>query len=382
MTLRRRLSRSNLIMFLIPLLIAIILLTLGAGISLYILETKYLPQIGLSLHELQIRLEQYETMLSNFEIFVLVYLGAVGMSVLLGIAFTNLYLIRSLFRHISEPLDTLVAGVERIQSGDLESPIDYKRNDEFKAACDAVDMMAARLKNSLDEEQRRQQMHKELIAGMSHDLKSPLTSIRTYTEALIDGIASTPETQRHYLETIRSNEAEMEAMVRRLFEFSQLDLPEYPLNTERLELRSEIEAAAGAFDPKKIEIDLSDLERSYVLADAVQLRRIAENIIGNSIKYAGKEKVALKISSSIDEEYIALSFEDNGIGVPEELRSKIFDTFFRADPARNRSLSGSGLGLAIVKRTVEQMGGSVRAEKSQMGGLAVIINLRRSKRNA
>ena len=110
------------------------------------------------------------------------------LALLATVAFTNFYLTRSLFRHISAPLQTLVAGVERIRGGNLESPIGYTAEDEFKPACDAVDAMAARLKASLDA-QSRQQQRQELIAGMSHDLKSPLTSIRAYTEGLLDGVA-------------------------------------------------------------------------------------------------------------------------------------------------------------------------------------------------
>ena len=91
-----------------------------------------------------------------------------------------------------------MAGVERIQGGNLDEPIAYDGNDEFKAACDAVDLMAAKLKAALDDEQSR----KELIAGMSHDPKSPLTSIRAYSEAIRDGVAQKPEMRRRYIETI------------------------------------------------------------------------------------------------------------------------------------------------------------------------------------
>jgi len=89
--------------------------------------------------------------------------------------------------------------VERIQGGNLDEPIAYDGNDEFKAACDAVDLMAAKLKAALDDEQRRQQ---DLIAVMSHDLKSPLTSIHAYSEAIRDGVAQKPEMRQHYIETI------------------------------------------------------------------------------------------------------------------------------------------------------------------------------------
>ena len=210
MTIKKRLHRSNIYMFLIPLVTAALLLILGAGIAIYILEVKYLPQIGLSLHDMHIAVEQYEGLFQSFETFVWIYVGAVGMALLLTIVFTNVSLTRELFTHISDPLDTLVAGVDRIRSGDLDNPINYTEPDEFKAACDAVDLMAAKLKASLEADQRRQQSSRELMAGMGHDLKSPLTSIRAYTEALLEGVADTPEMQKKYLETIKKKGGEIE----------------------------------------------------------------------------------------------------------------------------------------------------------------------------
>ena len=241
MTVRKRLRKSNLHMFLIPMLTAAMLLLLGGGIAIYILETNYLPKIGLNLREMHLMLEQYEGPLQSFETFVWIYVGAVGMALILTILFTNVYLTRELFSHISKPLDILVEGVERIRSGDLDHPICYSEPDEFKAVCDAVDMMAAKLKASLEAEQRRQQSSKELIAGMSHDLKSPLTSIRAYTEALLEGVADTPEAQKKYLGTIYTKESEMEHMVARLLEFSKLELSEYPTKSESFELRDDLE---------------------------------------------------------------------------------------------------------------------------------------------
>lgn len=174
MTIRRRLARSNLVMILIPVAIAAVLLLLGGGLALLLLERVWLPRLGLSF--------------AGAKALAAIYAGTVILALLATVAFTNFYLTRSLFRHISAPLQTLVAGVERIRGGDLESPIGYTAEDEFKPACDAVDAMAARLKASLDAQSRQQQQRQELIAGMSHDLKSPLTSIRAYTEGLLDGV--------------------------------------------------------------------------------------------------------------------------------------------------------------------------------------------------
>ena len=107
-----------------------------------------------------------------------IYGGSVLLALLAAVGFTNLYLTKHLFRHIQEPLDALVSGVKRIQDGNLDSPIAYQTQDEFQPACEAVDEMAARLKASLEAQSRQQQQKQELIAGMSHDLKSPLTAIR------------------------------------------------------------------------------------------------------------------------------------------------------------------------------------------------------------
>ena len=188
MTIRRCLARSNLVMILIPVAIAAVLLLLGGGLALLLLERVWLPRLGLSFAALHETGEQLETAFAGAKAFAAIYAGTVILALLATVAVKNFYLTRSLFRHISAPLQTLVAGVERIRGGDLESPIGYTAEDEFKPACDAVDAMAARLKASLDA-QSRQQQRQELIAGMSHDLKSPLTSIRAYTEGLLDGVA-------------------------------------------------------------------------------------------------------------------------------------------------------------------------------------------------
>lgn len=373
MTVKKRLRKSYLRMFLIPMLSATLLLVLGAGIALFILEVKYLPRIGLSLGELHTVLERFESQLQSFEMFVWIYVGAVGMALVITIIATNLILTRKLFSHIAEPLDALVEGVDRIRSGDLDNPINYKEADEFKPACDAVDLMAAKLKASLEAEQRRQQSSRELIAGMSHDLKSPLTSIRAYTEALREGVAETPEMREKYFRTICAKESEMEHMLARLLEFSKLELSEYPAKNESFDIKPELEAILGEIAPAA-EVNTERLTSAVVSADREQLRRIAENVIGNSIKYCG-EGVRVSVSTQSVDGLVRIKFADNGKGVPDEALPKLFDLFYRTDPARAETGSGSGLGLAIVRRAAEQMGGRAYAEKSELGGLCIVIDL-------
>lgn len=149
--------------------------------------------------------ERIEGVLHGFKLTLTLFAAVAVVLVLATVALTNLYLTRHLYRHIARPLDLLTEGVARIRDGDLDTPIAYGGTDEFKPACDAVDEVAARLKASL-EQQAAQQQKQELIAGMSHDLKSPLTAIRAYTEGLLEGVAQDEETRQRYLQTIAAIE--------------------------------------------------------------------------------------------------------------------------------------------------------------------------------
>lgn len=374
MTIKKRLARSNLAMFIIPVLVAAVVLAIGFAAAIALLERTYLPQLGITLRDLHQTGEQIESVLSGFKVFLCIYAGAVIAALVLTIAATNIYLTRSLFRHISGPLDTLTAGVARIRDGDLDAPIAYAGSDEFKPACDAVDEMAARLKASLEQQQREQQKKRELIAGMSHDLKSPLTSIRAYTEALLDGVARDETAKRRYLETIYAREADIEAMVNRLFEFAKMDVSKYPVRIEPLPLREALKEIIGAQRADGAAVTLGAVPALTVLADRELLARIAANLLDNSRKYGG-ESVQVSISAQRADHFAEITFADDGAGVPEEQLPKLFDTFYRGDASRTAPGSGSGLGLAVVKRAIEEMHGSVRAENGETGGLRVIFTL-------
>ncbi len=375
MTIKKRLARSNIAMFVIPVLAAAVLLLIGMGIAFWLLERVWLPQLGISLKELHQTGEQLEALLSSSAAVLCVYGGAVAAALLLVIAWTNFYLTRNLFRHISQPLDALTAGVARIRDGDLDTPIAYGGEDEFRAACDAVDEMAARLKTSLDQQQLQQQKRQELMAGMSHDLKSPLTSIRAYTEALMDGVARDAEAQQRYLQTIHAKELDMEVLVNRLFQLAKLDVSAYPAHLEPLPLLQTMQALTRTWNTGDMDVTLEIPPELAVTADRELLNRVAENLLGNSCKYGGQERTCVRISARESGGMAELSFADNGTGVPPEQLSRIFDAFYRGDAARTAPGNGSGLGLAVVKKAAEEMHGSVRAENEPEGGLRITLTL-------
>ena len=332
MTIRRRLARSNLVMILIPVAIAAVLLLLGGGLALLLLERVWLPRLGLSFAALHETGEQLETAFAGAKALAAIYAGTVILALLATVAFTNFYLTRSLFRHISAPLQTLVAGVERIRGGNLESPIGYTAEDEFKPACDAVDAMAARLKASLDAQSRHQQQRQELIAGMSHDLKSPLTSIRAYTEGLLDGVAKDEAARTRYLQTIYAKESELEALVNRLFSFAKLDLDEAPADLVPLDIAGTLQSIVDSCDAEALDVRLGELPEGRVLADRELLTRSIANLLDNSRKYGAGHAI---VSAEVTAKDVCISVTDNGPGVDPAQLEKIFKNGVEL-PLKNR----------------------------------------------
>lgn len=372
MTIRRRLARSNIVMLVVPVVIAGLLLAAGGGAAMLLLQNVYLPRIGLTMRDMHDAGEALESAFASFKVLAVVYFVIVVVALLGAVAFTNWYLTRALFSHIEAPLEQLVQGVQRIRDGDLETPIAYTGQDEFKAACDSVDEMAARMRATLNEQQRQQQKKQELMAGMSHDLKSPLAAIRAYTEALLEGMARDEAARQRYLQTIYTRETELEALVNRLFELAKLGASEYPAHMQTIPLRAELQELAES-GGEGLTVSLENVGAESVQADRELLARIVHNLLDNSRKY-GANRVEIS-SATVDGGKVELRFADNGPGVPESQLGSLFDAFYRGDAARTKPAAGSGLGLAVVKEAAERMHGTARAENVPDSGLCVILTL-------
>lgn len=299
-------------------------------------------------------------------------------AIFLSVLLTNRFLTKFVFRRIEEPLDILTAGVHEIRDGNLNFRIQYDCQDEFLPICEDFNEMAVRLKESVTKIQQQEQNRKELLAGISHDIRSPLTSIQAYVEGLMDGVARTPKVQRSYLATIKTKVEDLDRMVSQLFLFSKMELGDYPENSIRLRLDEKIEAAVLEAKEEYKEHGLqliTDLTPMTVTADPIQLERVISNVMGNSLKYKEQEKGLLRISLIKNGATCTLTFDDDGPGVPEEALPHLFEAFYRSDPARQNPQKGSGLGLAIVKSIITHAGGSIQAKRSEFGGLKIEICL-------
>lgn len=311
---------------------------------------------------------------------VIVLTGLVILCVVLAAIWgTNRFLIRFVFQKINGPLVILSDGVKEIGEGNLDCRIDYREKDEFFPVCQAFNEMAARLKASVERTRQDEVSRKELLAGISHDLRSPLTSIRAYVEGLLDGVAKTPEARRRYLTTIKTKAEDIDRMVSQLFLFSKLDMAEYPMEPRTLRLDEFVMALAAEtgeeYHSKGLDITLESLCPVRVTTDGALLRRMLTNIMDNSAKYKTADLGRLWISVEDAGADCRVVLTDDGPGVPEAALPKLFDAFYRSDPARKNPAGGSGLGLAIAARTVERMGGTIDAQNAPTGGLEIAITL-------
>jgi signal transduction histidine kinase len=305
-------------------------------------------------------------------------------TVLLSVALTDRFLTHFVVRHVEDPLKLLSDGVEEISRGNLDYRLEYTGRDEFLPVCENFNDMARRLKESVERSRREEESRKELMAGISHDLRTPLTSIQAYVEGLLDGVASTPEMQRKYLLTVKTRAEELERMVERILTYSRMELGNAPRNAELLALdeylRREISEASADYAGRGLELS-AELEPFSVTADPAELHQLLVNIADNSLKYGARSRVLLRIRLRNEGTHCVLSFTDDGPGVPDSALPKLFDEFYRADPSRSDRTKGSGLGLAIVKKTALRMGGSVQAEQAAGGGLSIVLTIPKGEEN-
>jgi len=220
-------------------------------------------------------------------------------------------------------------------------------------------------------------MRKDFVLNVSHELKTPLTSIRGFAETLIDGGIDDKDNARPFLEIIKNNSERLSRLVEDLLTISNIEMGKMKLNKSKVNVMNAIESAKTILEPKakakKLHIKVSSDESFTVLADKDRLEQILINLIDNGIKFT--DTGGLKITASEKEGMIVFSVADTGSGIPQKDVSRLGERFYRVDSARSRDLGGTGLGLAIVKHLVTSMGGTHKIESKQGKGTTVTFTL-------
>ncbi|GHU89882.1 two-component sensor histidine kinase [Spirochaetia bacterium] len=298
----------------------------------------------------------------------------------------SLFLAKRIVKNIVIPLDKLCEGAERIQEGNLDENIPSGGVEELEKVCGAFNEMQRRLKANIQKNGIYEQNRKEMLAGISHDLRTPLTSIKNYVKGLQDDIAKTPEKQREYLDVVYRKSCVMEVLINQLFLFSKLETGNLPFQFKPVPIQKYMVTVLDSleYDLKKNNAALtldSSCTGEQVLLDTEQMTRVITNILDNSVKYNPDRHINITVTvfPVTETGKLVIRIQDDGVGVPEKQFSHLFESFYRGDESRNNYAEGSGLGLAIAKTIVIAHNGSISAENQN--GLAITITLPMEKEN-
>lgn len=303
-------------------------------------------------------------------------LGIFAAILVITIAISIFVLTWWLSRGMKKSLEQLSEGVRQVQDGNFTYRIHSKKKDELGKACQEFDEMAEYLENSVREREKYEEAKKQLLAGISHDLRTPLTSIKAYVEGLRDGIANTEEKKQRYYDALKIRTRDLEDLIDNLSLFSRFDRGEYHYSMEEIDFAAFVRSF---FQEHEIEFKNNGLrlvktvwekEKIVIQGDRQQLKRVLGNLIDNTIKYRVKPESVVTTALYTVDHVLRLELSDDGPGVPEEEREKIFDTFYRGDQARQNPGNGSGLGLSIVREIMKGHGGRIWAEEG-IGGKGI-----------
>lgn len=325
------------------------------------------------------------TLLSvNPPVFILLFIA----TILLLREISTLVFSYRMRKNLMVPLEKLQAGVVEISKGNYGYQIDDEMSYMVRDLVESFNVMSRELKQVNEVNNRYEANRKELIAGISHDLKTPISSILGYIEGIQEGLATSPDKYETYLNIIHKNAVYTNTLIDDLFLFSKIDINQMVYNFENVAVG---EYFQDIFVEKSIELEEQNVAVDYrinlkrekiIPIDSKMMYRVVSNIISNALKYNSKEEKHLHFElSDYTERYVKVSVKDNGNGIPKEQLEAIFSVFYRGDEARNKDVGGTGLGLSIARQLVEAHGGRIWANSDLGDGTTISFTLSHQQRS-
>ncbi len=271
---------------------------------------------------------------------------------------------------MTNSLGLLRQAAQRIAAGDFSTRVRLTEPDELAEVADAFNTMADQLEQSFSRQKELEQSRRDLVAAVSHDLRTPLTSIRAMVEALTDGVVSDPPTVQRYYNTIRLQIENLSGLINDLFELAQLDTAQLQLRLEPVNLNdlvSDVLESVQA-EARIKEVTLRGIfgeDVPIVRAEMAKIQRVLYNLVQNAIRHTPKAG-SICLETRLVSEGVQVDVTDTGEGIAPEDLPHIFEQFYRSEKSRSRATGGAGLGLAIAQRIIEAHHGRIWVE-SQVG---------------
>ncbi len=269
------------------------------------------------------------------------------------------------------PIKKITNAASKYASGKFDQPVDVHTNDEIGYLAAAFTYMANEL-NTLEDDQRK------FVSNVSHDFRSPLTSVKGYVEAMLDGTIPA-ENQEKYLNIILFETERLNKLTESLLELNQYGKRGVILDISKFDINHTIKMTAQTFEgickDKRISIELILTGQTlYTKADMSKIQRVIYNLIDNAIKFSPPEST-ITVETTIKNEKIFVSVNDRGIGIPKESLGKIWERFYKTDLSRGKDKKGTGLGLAIVREIIQSHKENINVISTEGVGTKFIFSL-------
>ena len=276
-----------------------------------------------------------------------------------------------LYITVLRPLEKITEGTRRYAGGDLQYNIPVYSEDEMGRLASSLNYMS-------DELNKTGEYERTFIANVSHDFRSPLTSIKGYVEAMLDGTIP-PEMQEKYLRIVLSETERLTKLTNGILTLNSMDRKKNYLSITQFDINAVIRDTAATFEgictPRHISIKLIlTEEKLFVSADLGKIQQVLYNLIDNAIKFS-RDSSSIEIESDIRHSKVYVSVRDHGIGIPRDSLNKIWERFYKTDASRGRERKGNGLGLAIVKEIINQHGQTITVISTEGVGTEFVFSL-------
>lgn len=272
---------------------------------------------------------------------------------------------------ILRPVQKITKAANHYAEGDFDAPLEIHTNDELGRLAASLTYMANEL-NTLEEDQRK------FVSNVSHDFRSPLTSIKGYIEAMLDGTIP-PESQEKYLKIILFETERLNKLTNSLLELNKYGKRGAMLDITIFDINDIIKMTARTFEgickDKRISIELILTGQTlYTRADMSKIQRVIYNLIDNAIKFSLADSI-ITVETTVKNEKIFVSVKDRGIGIPKECLNKIWERFYKTDLSRGKDKKGTGLGLVIVKEIIQSHNENINVISTEGVGTEFIFSL-------
>ena len=277
--------------------------------------------------------------------------------------------------YIRKPLYAITKGASEFANGNLSYQIPVKSENELGYLASNLNYMADKLN-------RNGEYQRQFISNISHDFRSPLTSIKGYVEAMIDGTIPV-EMQEKYLKIISYEAERLEKLTRGLLTLNELDIHKRMLNIQDFDINQTIKSTAASFEGTcttrqiLLELILSG-QTLYAHADLEQIQQVLYNLLSNAIKFS-PDHSTITIETTEKNGKIFVSVKDHGIGIPKSSLNRIWERFYKIDRSRGKDQKGTGLGLAIVKEIISAHGQHINVISTEGVGTEFIFTLEQAK---